>query len=478
MFNCIKISRTWLYLICIFIIVLLFSINSSADEVESLQILINNNAANGTYTIITHDYSSANGKIISLPNNTMIEGNGFNLKNISLYVNNSSNIYINNVLFQNTVHLHNWWEENTFPMINIRGTCNNISVAKCVINSIRTGSVGIYIYPTNISNVSIIDTIVNNTDDHGYMIFSDSPNFKIHNVYFINDSANQNGLYERQNDWPVGFDLGEIQPTDVGNTLQITNMLVDNCSASYNWESGFHIEHGIFTQNVTIQNCRSSYNGQKPVPDYGAGFTLTSAVQAKKNVANSNYIGYYIFNGIIANNATTDRSINLYNNTDANNRLYGFYISGYPTKYLSTSSINIYDHYSQNAGSLGAFVYQIRNMTFNNVSIINPKSTNNYSVQFLHLYNSTINMNYANKNTNSSVGVLFQNSANDTLSGNYYHAGDTAIQVQSIDTHSKALPIINIINANVTSQKYGVQVSNITFSPLVNMNNVHLFYCD
>lgn len=472
-----QLNCTWLYSISIFVIILFFSTHASADALDNLQKSINNNAAKGTSTIITHDYDNVKGKVIYLPNNAIIEGNGYNLKNISLHVNSSSNIYINNVLFQNTIHLHDWWVENTFPLINISGTCNNITVAKCVINNIRTGSVGIYIYPKNISNVTIKNTIINNTDDHGYLIFSDSPNFKIHNVYFINDSANQNGLYARQNDWPVGFDLGEIEPSDVGNTLQINNMLVDNCSASYNWESGFHIEHGIYTQNVTIQNCISNYNGQKPVPDYGAGYTLVSALEAKKNVANSNYIGYYIWNGVIASNATTDRSINLYNNTDANNKLYGFFICGNSTKYPNTSSINIYDHYSQNAGSLGAFVYQIHNMTFNNVSIVNPKSAKNCSVQFQHLYDSIINMNYVNTDTVSSVGVLDQTSANDTFSGNYSHIGDTALQVQSIDTRSNSLPIINIQNARVISQNYGIQMSQVTVGSIMNINNVTIYFC-
>lgn len=469
-----KLHCTLLYAISIFLVALFLSTHASADAVDNLQIMINNNAANGTNTIITHNYNSVNAKVIYLPNNAIIEGNGYNLQNISLCVDNSSNVYIHKVVFKNTTYVHDWWDENLFPIVNITGTGNNITISDCIIDNIRTWSVGIYIYPGNLSNIIIKNTTVNNTDDHGYMIFSRSTNPKITNISFVNDSANQNGLYVRQNAWPVGFDLGEIEQNTKNYTLQITNMLVDNCSASYNWESGFHIEHGIYTQNFTIRNCKSNYNGQKPVPDYGAGYTLCSPVNTKNNIANSNYIGYYLYDGIYASNSTTDRSIGLNNNTDANNKLYGLFIKG-SSKHLNTASINICDHYSQNAGYLGSFVYQIHNLTFKNVSIMNPKSTKSYSVLFQRLYDSTINMNYVNINNKSPVGVLVMTSANDTFSGNYYHLGDTALKVQSIDTNSNTLPIINIKDTNVTSQKNGIQIFPVIGS-ITHVNNATIHF--
>lgn len=464
-----KLNCTSLYPVSILLLILFLSTYASADAVDNLQTLINNNASNGTSTIIAHNYNSANAKIIYLPDNAMIEGNGYNLQNISLCVGNSSNVYIHNVLFKNTIYVHDWWDENLFPIINIRGNGNNITISDCTIDNIRTWSVGIYIYPGNLSNITIKNTTVNNTDDHGYMIFSRDINPTVTNISFINDTANQNGLYVRQNAWPVGFDFGETEQNTKNYTLQITNMLVDNCSASYNWESGFHIEHGIYTQNFTIRNCKSNHNGQKTVPDYGAGYTLCSPVNAKNNSANSNYIGYYLYDGIEACNSTTDRSITLNNNTDANNRLYGLFLKG-SSKHLNTASINVCDHYSQNAGSLGSFVYQIHNLTFKNVSIINPKSTKSYSVLFQRLYDSTIDMNYVNMNNRSSVGVLVKTSANDTFSGNYFHNGNTALKIQSIDTHSNTLPIINIKDVDVTSQKYGIQISSVTGS-ITSINN-------
>lgn len=414
------------------------------------------------------------GRKLFIPTNASINGNGYNLKNISLCINNVSNVYLNNILFDGTVYPYT--VVNTFSPINISGTSTNITVNHCVINNTRTGSAGIYMYPINISNVWIKNTVVNDTDNSGYMIISDAPGRKISNLYYINDTANKNGLYSQADPWISGFNIGEILTYEIGNSLQVSNVLVDNCSASNAWESGFHLEPNLDTKNITIRNCVSTQNGNRPNPTFAAGYAIQGAATLINDTAINNYNGYFIYNGIIHNVTDDDIALNFNGCSDINSTHYGTYAYGFDDR-LVTSVINFNNHYSSNAGDLSFYAHRIYNLHLNNHTVVNPHGDGNYSILFEDLYNSTINMNYTNSNPTSPVGTSVQFSANDTISGSYDHNGDTALQIQWVDTNLENTPHnINITNVIIASQNYGIQVYHGDINSTVNISNVNILH--
>lgn len=402
---------------------------------------------------------------IIIPSNTRLEGHCYNLKNISLVINNRTNVFINNTLFQNTTASHN--SEFERPIIKISGICNNITISNCVINKINTGSPGVYINPINISNLSIINNIVNDTDDHGYAIICDGPNEKINNVIFSNDTANYCGFSNRENDWVVGFNLADMNPANEVNTLHITNLSVSECTAKYNWESGFHIEPSIFTRKLIIQNCTSNFNGQKPNPSFGAGYTVDSAATLNNNIADNNYNGFFIYNGIAASSRDNDTSINVNNCSDSHSRNNGIYIYGFDDRLLN-STINFNNDISYNCSGLGFNVYRIYNMTMNNVTIVNPKGNGKEAVLLYWLYNSSININYSNPNAVTPFGVLLGLSTNVSLSGNYDHGNNTALKVTWPNENSE----ITLNNLSVTAKQHGILLNNVVAGAKVNLNNI------
>ena len=85
--------------------------------------------------------------------------------------------------------------------------------------------------------------------------------------------------------------------------MTIKDVIVRNCVAEYNWESGFHMENKPTKINVLFENCVSNYNGQKRnyidttnQTAYCSGFLSgSSGVTIKDCSANYNTkYGYYL----------------------------------------------------------------------------------------------------------------------------------------------------------------------------------------
>jgi hypothetical protein len=99
---------------------------------------------------------------------------------------------------------------------------------------------------------------------HGYFINALVRGCKIENVSFIRCTARYAGWpYPAHNRWSVGFHFCELYWNYEHNTMTIKNVLVKNCVAEYNWESGFHFEIRPNKINVTLDHCLAQYNGQK-----------------------------------------------------------------------------------------------------------------------------------------------------------------------------------------------------------------------
>jgi len=75
-------------------------------------------------------------------------------------------------------------------------------------------------------------------------------------ITYLNCSATNCGSATAYNQWVTGFDFAEMN--------HIENLIVRNCRAEKNWESGFHFEFAPIKTNCLLEDCVSLNNGQKP----------------------------------------------------------------------------------------------------------------------------------------------------------------------------------------------------------------------
>ena len=107
-----------------------------------------------------------------------------------------------------------------------------------------------------IDGVTFTNCIAYGCDGWGFVLSGDSTGLKT-NVAFTDCSATYCGSFStRFNEWGVGFDICEIG--------KVSNVVLTRCTASYNWEAGFHFEWNRVVTNVKIVDCVADYNGQKP----------------------------------------------------------------------------------------------------------------------------------------------------------------------------------------------------------------------
>ena len=137
------------------------------------------------------------------------------------------------------------------------------------------------------------------TFDHGFQINGVAPNGynTITNVLFDNCTASYAGYQypgrpqDYKWNWSVGFDLGEGYN---GCLLTEPSTKVQYCTADHAWECGFHMESNI-QRTVTISHSRADYNGQKLVKYpkttakyYCSGFVAETGVTLNTCIANYN----------------------------------------------------------------------------------------------------------------------------------------------------------------------------------------------
>lgn len=132
-----------------------------------------------------------------------------------------------------------------------------------------------------ISEASFIDCRAIGGEAYGFLNIGSRDGSLVRDITYANCTAVDNGLSSRSHDWTVGFDLAEM--TDV------ERMLLIDCVANNNWESGFHFEDDIESHGIVFENCVADGNGRnKPDPLYGAGFVLKDNAVLRNCTADGN----------------------------------------------------------------------------------------------------------------------------------------------------------------------------------------------
>jgi hypothetical protein len=169
---------------------------------------------------------------------------------------------------------------------------------------IRGGYTGsFYVYANNkvVENIAFTDCHAIDCDNYGFLNSGEGTTKTIRNIRYTDCSAINCGLVSRVNTWVTGFDLAELSDID--------GMVVENCRAEGNWESGFHFEATPTVRNAVLTNCISRNNGQRywtggETPDFGAGFFNCGEIQLFDCVSEGNYLGFRVRDGAQASRCT------------------------------------------------------------------------------------------------------------------------------------------------------------------------------
>lgn len=135
---------------------------------------------------------------------------------------------------------------------------------------------------TRLHYLHVVNSHTYHTPSHGFMINGLMPNgnITITDVLFDHCSADYAGWPNfNTSSWAVGFDIGEGY-----NHCKIyePSTTVRYCTATYCWESGFHIESAV-TRTLLLDHCTANYNGQKrnyrpQDPYFASGFIAEDGV--------------------------------------------------------------------------------------------------------------------------------------------------------------------------------------------------------
>jgi len=117
---------------------------------------------------------------------------------------------------------------------------------------------------TVVSNVSYVRCAALDCGTSGFINNGNYKNGWIEDISFIECRAVGCGVESRYNDWVVGFDLAE--------RVNVRNMLVLNCEASDNWQSGFHFEPPAIVENAELRDCVAIDNGRAEGSPGGEGY--------------------------------------------------------------------------------------------------------------------------------------------------------------------------------------------------------------
>ncbi len=183
-------------------------------------------------------------------------------------------------------------------------TASHVTVQDVTITSrgMRWCSFGVEtLSSTNpVEDVEFRDCKVIDSDNIGYWISATSYGWYVKNLRFINCQAINCGATAQFNPWVVGFDLAEMASVD--------GMLVENCYASGNYESGFHFEGQPVVRNAVLRNCVSENNGLSPTAIWGAGYVLGEGTVVENCVSRNNKDGFFVHSNGVAIKQCTDTS--------------------------------------------------------------------------------------------------------------------------------------------------------------------------
>lgn len=115
-----------------------------------------------------------------------------------------------------------------------------------------------------VSNISFVRCSALNCGTNGFINNGRPGAGMVENISYFQCLANGNGLMSRYNDWVVGFDLAE--------RADVKDLLVRDCEASDNWQSGFHFEPTVSITNATLIGCRADNNGRSMGAPGGQGY--------------------------------------------------------------------------------------------------------------------------------------------------------------------------------------------------------------
>lgn len=443
------------------------------DPMYNLQAYINLQTSLGAVSNITSEYDGGFGRmylsdqhyVINVPSNASIIGNGYNIKNTSFVINGQSNITISNVLSENSKHNSNF----IYSPFTVYNNSSNIIISRCHVANAQTGKPAYNVISDNLTNITFIDCIANDTDSHGFQVdYNDSAHYQyVNNITFINCTASYCGFNTRMHQWVTGFALDGIEP-DVHYTMFIDSMLFENCTAKYNWESGFHTEGYISVSNSSFINCSSSHNGVKPDARWGAGYVIQDCFELINDTSDSNVYGYYICKILGSSNNITILDGCLDNNSSHT----GVYVYGaaFLPDWYDYGTLYLKNHTSINSGSrsyMPSGYELIDNIKDASLNINNTKCVyvTNYTAINADGNLSSIHLNYVkdsmfdiNSVSNNSYGVYAAHASNCTFSGQVENDGYAAFGIENANDEDIIFENLNISGA----RSCGVVVSSTT----------------
>jgi len=186
------------------------------------------------------------------------EGDKTVLRNGQILV-QSSNVVIKSLRMEGTNHLIITPDRRAISDIlvqDVSATVGKVESAFSVLTNRYT-----------VSDVTFLRVSVTNSASAGIMLSGSAP---ISDVRIESCKVINSGKESRYNDWVTGFILAQ--------NAEIRNLLVFNCEASGNWESGFFLKPQVAKSNVVLRDLIANNNGQKTNFQEGYGYLLDESI--------------------------------------------------------------------------------------------------------------------------------------------------------------------------------------------------------
>ncbi len=250
------------------------TIMSSSNSAYAIQWAVDRAPSGGAVTLKSGTYYLS--KEIAMKAGVTLQGNGDKtvLVNNGIRLSDVSNVALKSFALRGTADIYV-----SAYTANIRGIVLQDISARDVqgVNAVFT----LDAQRCTISDVSMLRLSAVDCDAYGFSIIgSGAGTCGIRDVTIDGCEAIRCGVEARPNDWVVGFALAV--------NIDVTNMLVKNSMASYNWEDGFYMRKDVAKTNVVFENCVADHNGVKPAFQEGFGYFIDTSVMLKncKGVGN------------------------------------------------------------------------------------------------------------------------------------------------------------------------------------------------
>jgi hypothetical protein len=451
------------------------------SPIIALQNEINTNAGISETVVTQNINGGLNGHYLTIPSATILDGDNYVFNNVSIVISNVDNVVISDVI-NNGSRYSNY---HRFSCFNISDTCINITLNNCVANNSRVMASPFRLNnPIGMRDITLNGCRVGDTDIYGFDINctnneSMTGYYSVTNYRVLNCIAEYVGYYDdRLDQTNVGFCLGNI---DTDPPLYVIDAVVDNCTSSYCYVSGFYCDAGIYTQNCTIMNSVSINNGIRGLngDNYpGPGFGINSPINLINDTSINCHTGFSLF----TNGRPVQASINVQDCREFNSSNIGFmfweYSSPMAEDFIHTI-VNVIDSASNKAGSFNKtfnfpaksvygdaalYTAYARNLRINNFTVRDPKGNGDIVINITHSQDSSFDLNYIG--INGSVSALrVIDSDNLTISGDIDHDNTTAIMVNSSSD-------IKINNTNICGgTEYAIIVNGVDNTKTVTVDN-------